>query len=1009
MSEVLGQEDITQLQEEARKFAAGIRFATATENLTPLNIETSIVDESNSSSDDSILSNGRTDYKSEALRLRVRVTTLEEEVLELQAALGQAAHQPSQEHFEKHLAEVSRRHELELEVQARDFAAERQRSQLLVHAAETKAADCAARLLEAQSKWNQQADDQAQLLQRVEKMRDSYEQQLSDLRQQLAQQEKCARDAQSKALLLQQRVDFVSSDRQQRLEESKKRHDQEVENIVAKYSKMLLDLKRAHTALQRLYEQDTNNENDKVTVTFVNTGKKKTQQADHSANPTSVQADLFGARRCLLPVQNVVVDENSDNSLSADGSWDGVQAALSLAKISHKKLAFAKKRAEAEANAAAQVSELASKARLNDIHNIEATVQDMLREMHSCIHKCVHATATCLTEQQSELRCHRDNVHGIVEDLQAEMKNSGSNDRKHVDKVQTTLCSLKRRIIETEKWMHHTKNLPAVGAEPLAAKTIREAMLCCCSCICQMAANYAAEVSVAHGVLDVIGRLVCDALTGGSNQKIRGINESGTTPQQLVRGLLQLRRYVEQQRNAVSVAREQALAAERAAKTAEKGDSSLRHKAAEQIKTLIASIESKETQLQAAHQKCQELEKEASRKAAVVEQLRSRRLEDENALLQAQVDKDRALREVRADKERALKEAQADTERALQEAQADKERAIREAREDKDRALRLERDHKDRAVYAEKQAAADFAAELEKAAEMQQEAIIAEERAKTRDLVNASHIQITKLKKEHAAKSGQASAELESLQRDLRVAKSRLRKAESECGMLEAQLTGHCQEREQLLVARDKAARAASQAAVDRLAVEASYRKVHHDWCASEAAVANLQTEQDLLRQQLDDERSARLASQNDVLRGSEQQLLLEQNSERRLDAVRQRQQEEYETAIQAFREEKEAALQAAARQSAEQAAALRQEAAAASAEVEVARRAASEDRRKLEVEVHCLKEEMAGATTFRDGEIQALRETLARNDAAQIEVDMDDVPMSVLQQFVNDCVFLCP
>ena len=80
---ILDPDEVRRLNEAARQFAAGINFSLKTDDLAPLNasgISTAAADLSNSTSEDSSMFSSKTDYKSEALRLRVKVTALEEEV-----------------------------------------------------------------------------------------------------------------------------------------------------------------------------------------------------------------------------------------------------------------------------------------------------------------------------------------------------------------------------------------------------------------------------------------------------------------------------------------------------------------------------------------------------------------------------------------------------------------------------------------------------------------------------------------------------------------------------------------------------------------------------------------------------------------------------------------------------------------------------------------------------------------------------------------------------------------
>ena len=71
------------------------------------------------------------------------------------------------------------------------------------------------------------------------------------------------------------------------------------------------------------------------------------------------------------------------------------------------------------------------------------------------------------------------------------------------------------------------------------------------------------------------------------------------------------------------------------------------------------------------------------------------------------------------------------------------------------------------------------------------------------------------------------------------------------------------------------------------------------------------------------------------------------------------------------------------------QSAALQGQLAAASASIAAAKAAAERERYAADARVSQLQDELRAAGQFRDGEIRALRDTLARSDSAHVEVTL--------------------
>ena len=314
--ELLGPDEVHRLNEAARKFAQGIRFSLRTDNLPPLNVdpalETSTVGDasthSTSEEESSMFSGGS--YKSEALRLRVKVTALEEEVVELrkrQHASGRTLHPEAVEQFQRHVAQLQQAHRLETELHQRELQAERQKAAVLIRAAEAKATDGAEKVAELHGKCDRRAAQHALDLAA-----------LAEARQVSARREQEARDASTKVLLLEQRIDFVCRDREARLAERDAAHRREVEHVAERYRRMLRDLRRAHAQLQRQYAADLRDNNSSSSSSSSSRGSSSNNNNNSSNNiserfernsahqPTLTKAASFSGvvcrfGPCLLP------------------------------------------------------------------------------------------------------------------------------------------------------------------------------------------------------------------------------------------------------------------------------------------------------------------------------------------------------------------------------------------------------------------------------------------------------------------------------------------------------------------------------------------------------------------------------------------------------------------------------------------------------------------------------------------------------------------------------------
>ena len=104
----------------------------------------------------------------------------------------------------------------------------------------------------------------------------------------------------------------------------------------------------------------------------------------------------------------------------------------------------------------------------------------------------------------------------------------------------------------------------------------------------------------------------------------------------------------------------------------------------------------------------------------------------------------------------------------------------------------------------------------------------------TDEAIAAANARTTTLSREHAAASGAATAEVVALAKALQLAREAATAARAECGELEENLQSHCVEIERLAAETERSVRRADD-------LEDARSVLHHDWCASEAAVANLE------------------------------------------------------------------------------------------------------------------------------------------------------------------------
>ena len=874
LNSLLDPDEVRRLNQAAKEFAAGINFSIKTDNLPPLTGDTALdnseIDVSNSTSDDSLFSSkSKTDYKSEALRLRVKVTALEEEVYELQAILARNA-TPANEYLQKHVEQVRQTHLLQVELERQRCANEQQQALQAVLTAEERAAEATSKLADLQARFDRMVQDQA-LSQK------EFAQQRAEASAALEQ----VRAANAKIELLEQRVDFVSRDRQERLAERDKQHDRDLDHVVARYSKMLGDLKKTHTQLQQQYIAATQDP-ETVTVRFVNSGdvvgrSSSTVDAHSRHHNEEKQPERNdGNRSSLISAAEAVRLQRADDLersrfsvIDQDGedAWDGVRAALSLAKLSHEQLTQAKHNAEKQAGMAAKVTAEANSARLQDVERIQSFVGSMLQSFSARMQECLSAVNKVLVDQHRQIQQqHREKIA-----LVAAVSRRSPRLVEHIEidsKVerellqQTSRCMDRTEIIEkslrvTQSLAESNAVLSNGGVAVKAQKTpnardIANTMDLVCECLCQVQRNRAHTISTSNKVNNVVLSMVRKlhhTQGNGASTKYRDsrCNDSSrvvesSNPSTLPALALDLVQAHEEKQDLQLRLQK----AEQTSKATQSHDAQLQQEAAEQLRNLITTLESKDSQLSDALEHAQELQSKVES-------------------LQQQIQVDREMLQ-------ALEHA------------------------------------KKRAVQAEKAAAVALAAELEATAVEQQK----KQQQAADSALELANQRLMEAAREHAAEAGANVAEISTLQRQLCWAQEAVAEAEAECGTLEGALAGHNSKVERLTTARNEAARKAAGAEAARLALETNQQQIHHDWCASKAALANLEVEAAALQQQLDVEKAARAAAHRAALHSQAEQQTLRREHEAQLHHAREIHRQQAEAARHTFQKEIEDALRTA-------------------------------------------------------------------------------------------------
>ena len=922
----LDEHEVDRLNEAARQFAAGIRFSTTTDNLAPLTPAPALVDPTNddgistaSTSDDSIASllSNKADFRSEALQLRVKVTTLEAENEELRVALALSQQQPSAETMQQHLNLIHDQYRQQFDA----YQLELQRAHQKANEAAIALSQAHSRLVHndrANSSFHElmsQRDEQLQLLTRdvAEKAR-----QISGLEERIHQMSEC-------------HIQILAN--------RDTCHRREIDEVVTRYSKMLTDMQRTHAQLQQQYAADVAAEGTvklrflghpssqagaSVPKSAVGQRKPPYRAGENVAEPTSdnstftMRTPVFNAHHVASSSTTAVVaspDRSRTRTGSAqpnDSAWDSVQLALSLAKVSHKKLAKAKRVAKQRAADAARKSAAADAARAADVKTIEGSVQNMLMSFQDCANKLQTMLKGALENQCKQMRLLQVLAVRVSKELQnyhdTHNKIGATFEDKFSAKMfQGMIESAAFQVTKLAQFGQHRAHKPG---DPFSAQELMEQMRDCSQSFHVFLVNYDAVKGFELNYRCLLNELVASALAGTGIEKKQVDNSS-------ISGILEVERVLVVQKGELEVLRKDF---ETVCKNHSRTNRN-RTEAITQLEALAAGMKIKEALLSAANERADTRSAEVAAQAAEIS----------------------ALHEINTENDATL--------------------------------ARLEQ-QKEEAVAAERSAAEALVTEFESnvsAVSAREADLLSKERNAANEAIAEANAQIAHLSEEGAAAAMRARCLDEELKTALRNAKSVKMSHRSKVLELEkaklAAIDEHC----------DANARMKG--------LEVAHQQLQHDWCSSEAAVANLEAAQVALEHRLEQEKAARSAAYRAALSEATTQLGLRQHHEENMAAAEEMHVQRQEAALHTQKQEAEEALRAAVAAAAQESAKLRMEVAAAQAAAQAAQSRADTDQRNANATIEAVEAKIHAATTFRDGEIRALQETLARNDLAQMAV----------------------
>lgn len=448
MANLLNEAEVSELQRAAKEFAAGIKFSIQTDDLQPLNtdvnFEASYLEDSQSTEISSGTSiSTKTNYKSEALRLRIQVTTLEDELVRVKALM--AKRRPYTHNLAQQLNQINQTHRLQVECLNEQIENIHRKSQACIKHEENKTTETTTLLLEERLKTAEALQKNTALLEQLNNMQSQRIVDLTNHKRELAKKDAAARDAQSRVQLLTQQIKFLETNRQERLQELQIENQRNLEKQKKVYLKKFEKMKQVLVQIQNLwshssscnngFSKNSDSSSDTVTVTFVSPGK--TNKTTRIATPHSIRShamednNSFEAKKLFHG--NGVNDDNKENdsiynstdrydthlsdsdtnSIEFDDAaeLDAIQLALKLAKQSRQKLIYANKKVKIESERTKFVTAQLTAQRIGDVKAIESSLENMFGNLEGYADHC-------LTQSQKLLQTHITKLKSVCIDGQ---------------------------------------------------------------------------------------------------------------------------------------------------------------------------------------------------------------------------------------------------------------------------------------------------------------------------------------------------------------------------------------------------------------------------------------------------------------------------------------------------------------------------------------------------------------------------------------------------------------